>query len=425
MTEQNDNSSLPLFLAITAVVIVTVAGGWFLLGKQQAIPIEPTEIPDLLPEPLANEDASVRGESTADFDTELRKARLAADADILAFPPEQSALFFYGRALAVEPEHPIAKAEFAAVLTRLSQVVSGHMLAQEFDDAFRLASLVARRAPGHPLVHETQQSLNEHADRLIEQAIQHAQAGNDEQVEAVVSLAERLPGRNKEYFSALRDSISEIQQSRIIAEQSRVQSAQQATASAEAAWLARFRGAIASGRLISPPGDSARDYLAADDAPADQIGQLQDELATAVVASCQDNIFANRLSDAESLLNAANELGNEKARMAGLRTALETAFVEAETSKVRMLAELVRLKIVPPRYPRRAQERGVDGWVEVMFTVTPTGETADIEVSRAEPETMFDDAAIDAVAQWTFQPLEFRGQLISQRVATRIGFRLE
>ncbi len=67
----------------------------------------------------------------------------------------------------------------------------------------------------------------------------------------------------------------------------------------------------------------------------------------------------------------------------------------------------------------------VSRWVEILFTVMPSGDTAGIEVVRSEPGSVFERAATDAVEQWEFQPVEFRGQLISQRAATRLVFRFE
>ena len=429
MTGQNDNSSLPLFLVLTTVVVVIVAGGWFLLDQQEATAVAPIDLPEVsaetTPQPAAFGEFPRKEQPRTDLDAELRKARLAADAEILAFPADQSALYFYGRVLSAEPHHAVARAEFDAVLSRIALQVAELLAARNYDNAHSLASLVAKQEPGHQLVQDVQQALNDSAGAMVEQAIQHAQSGNDEDAEAVLAAAAALPGRNPEYFSALRDSITEIQQSRIVAERSKQQEAQQAAVSAEAAWLAKFRNAIASGRLISPPGENARDYLTDEEAPVGQIDQLTTELATAIVASCQDHIEMNRLPDAEKLLFAANELDEDQARMAGLRHLLETAFVEAEENRLRTLKELVQLKTVPARYPQRAQRLGHSGWVEVVFTVTPTGETADIEVSRAEPESVFNRSAIDAVSQWTFVPLEFRGQLISQRATARLAYQLE
>ncbi len=89
------------------------------------------------------------------------------------------------------------------------------------------------------------------------------------------------------------------------------------------------------------------------------------------------------------------------------------------------MKELVQVKTASPRYPRRAMERGVSGWVDIYFTVTASGETTEITVDQSEPKSVFDRAAIEAVEKWAFQPVEFRGRVINQRAAARLVFRLE
>ncbi|MCI0510355.1 MULTISPECIES: energy transducer TonB [Chromohalobacter] len=75
---------------------------------------------------------------------------------------------------------------------------------------------------------------------------------------------------------------------------------------------------------------------------------------------------------------------------------------------------------VPPEYPSRAQRRGIEGFVEVRFTIMPNGQVdADsIRVTKAEPRHVFERAALRAIADWQFprgnaprearQRLEFR-----------------
>ena len=59
------------------------------------------------------------------------------------------------------------------------------------------------------------------------------------------------------------------------------------------------------------------------------------------------------------------------------------------------------------------------------FTVTPDGETRDIEVTEADPAKVFDKAAMEAVEQWEFEPIVYRGQTISQRAGARLVFSIE
>ena len=115
MTESTDNSSLPMLLGITAAVVVVAVGGWFYLEQADAPAVEPPRQPDTfesLAEASAPEPAEmvpspeetvaspeVVSEDTADVDAELRKARLAAGADILVFPDGQSALYYYAQVL--------------------------------------------------------------------------------------------------------------------------------------------------------------------------------------------------------------------------------------------------------------------------------------------------------------------------------------
>ena len=43
------------------------------------------------------------------------------------------------------------------------------------------------------------------------------------------------------------------------------------------------------------------------------------------------------------------------------------------------------VKVVPPKYPRGAERRGIEGWVKVQYNVMTDGSTAEIVVVEAEP----------------------------------------
>ena len=425
MSERNDNSSLPLLIGITATIVLCVGGGWFLLDRNDTPALDPRETSPAQPETTSRDVETRVAATLTDLDMDLRKARMAAEADLLAIPGGQSALHFYGRVLAAQPDHAAARAEFDEVLDRIAQDVSRHLDAGSFDDAYGLAGRVAEQEPGHALVSDTRKTLEAYAGELADQALQHARDGNDEDAQAVLASAAALPGRDAEYLPALRASVADIRKARRDAAQQRRQRATRAAADARNAWLEKVRGAIAAGRLISPAGDCARDYLAAEDAPRQDREQLTGELVAALFSSSQYSIESNQLQIAESMLNAADELGGAEAPLAGLRAALDDAYVRAEEARVRTTQEMVRVENAAAYYPRRAQERGISGWVEVIFTVNPAGETANIEIVEAEPASIFDESAVAAVARWTFQPLQFRGRTISQRAVARLVYRLE
>ena len=451
MSEQQDNSSLSILLTIAAAVLVTVGAGWFLLDDEFSLGTATPEAPLESVDPGAARESVEATDSTAtvvqqqpqdesgevpaetaesdqpaaSLEADLRKARLAAEADILAYPPEQSALYYYNRVLEADAQHELARAELDAVLGRIAQIVTGHMVAEEYFEAYDLAVLVARRNPDHALVREVQQGLDRLTNVYVERAIQHAQDGDDDGAADALRAAEALPGRNPEYFSAVIESIANIRDARLAAEQSRIERSRLAAVQATAAWVTKVRSAIQTGRLIAPAGESAVDYLAEDGAPEDEKAQLKDELVGALKAECSARLNAGNLTGAERFLTATMEIAGESTDLVALRNSLEDAYIAAESNKVVTLDDFVRLNTSPARYPRRAQDRGLEGWVEVLFTVTPSGETTNIEVQQAEPEEVFNESAIEAVGKWTFEPRVYRGRIISQRAGARLVFRLE
>lgn len=61
---------------------------------------------------------------------------------------------------------------------------------------------------------------------------------------------------------------------------------------------------------------------------------------------------------------------------------------------------------VPPKYPSRAQRRGLEGHVVVQFLIRADGsvDTASIEVLETRPSKVFEQAARQAIADWRFEP---------------------
>ena len=75
-----------------------------------------------------------------------------------------------------------------------------------------------------------------------------------------------------------------------------------------------------------------------------------------------------------------------------------------------------------PAYPPAAFRNGVEGWVEVDYTVTEQGTVRDIEVVSAEPGGVFDAAAVAAVAAWRYRPRVVNGRPVMQRSSVTLSF---
>ena len=84
---------------------------------------------------------------------------------------------------------------------------------------------------------------------------------------------------------------------------------------------------------------------------------------------------------------------------------------------------LVQQVMVPPTYPSRALDRGIEGYVDVQFEVTAMGSTQQVFVLRSEPEGVFDKSAIRAVKRWKYLPDETR--MNSETLQERIRFSIE
>jgi protein TonB len=88
--------------------------------------------------------------------------------------------------------------------------------------------------------------------------------------------------------------------------------------------------------------------------------------------------------------------------------------------------DVIPLVRINPDYPPRALSRGLEGWVQVQFTITATGTVKDAVVVNAEPKNIFDDAALKAIARWRYNP-KVEGGVAVERVGvqTVIRFQLE
>jgi protein TonB len=88
--------------------------------------------------------------------------------------------------------------------------------------------------------------------------------------------------------------------------------------------------------------------------------------------------------------------------------------------------DAVPLVRVNPQYPARARARGIEGWVHLRFTITPEGNTGDIEIVDADPKGYFEKAAAAAVARYKYKPRSEKGRAVARSgVEVVLSFELE
>lgn len=92
--------------------------------------------------------------------------------------------------------------------------------------------------------------------------------------------------------------------------------------------------------------------------------------------------------------------------------------------EISISTNLIPLVRIPPRYPMRAQSRRIEGWVKVEFTITTTGTVKNAKVVESQPSSVFDRAALKAIARWKFKPKIIDGAAIEQRALQVLQFKL-
>lgn len=76
-------------------------------------------------------------------------------------------------------------------------------------------------------------------------------------------------------------------------------------------------------------------------------------------------------------------------------------------------------------YPRRALQRGIEGYVDVEFTVSKLGSVTNPKVIQASPAGIFDQAALDATLKYKYKPRVVNGEPMEvSGIEVRVKFEL-
>jgi TonB family protein len=266
-------------------------------------------------------------------------------------------------------------------------------------------------APGDAAV---QQSMRELIARLQREAHEALAARNAEQAELWIAAAADL-GADPAEVSALR---GESQQLRGVArseELTRLSSA--------------FNERLGGDALLDPATDSAHFYLAQlmQQAPDDPVTQrARSAYGTRVLDEARSALRAQDFPATRRWLAEARAASADAAGISRLDAALAIAQDEARQATTFVNASsLTRTHYVAPQFPDLARARGIDGWVDLQFVVASDGAVSDLAVVGAQPVGIFEQAALDAVRHWRYQPVLHDGQAVSQHARVRLRFTLQ
>jgi TonB family protein len=140
----------------------------------------------------------------------------------------------------------------------------------------------------------------------------------------------------------------------------------------------------------------------------------------------EDALDAGRWGVAESALDGLRALDVEPALLASLAAELAVMQRQAELlAAVVPAGTLELLESQPPAYPASARRAGIEGWVELEFTVGRDGRPQEVTVTGAEPAGRFEQAALDAVAGYRYAPVVIDEVAYARRVSLRMRFALQ
>jgi TonB family protein len=351
------------------------------------------------PPALTAEAEAVAGGATAVapealLDNPLRMAQLAYDAGMLVQPEEYSAWTLFSRVLTDEPDNAAAREGLAKVADDLVHRGETALDQGRFDDARATVERIRAALPDHA------------GAKVLAQKIwpDVAAASPTRPVlvlpEADVPLVARVENQPAPQPKPQVDPVVEASQS--------------------------FEEALAEGRLLTPPEQNAKHYvgtlnrLSVDHELA---RRARTSLSLEFLSRAAQSIEALDpeaagiwIDEAEALLGATDD-GVRKAR-----SALTEQLIAMEAAKPVPASALKIVTYVAPDYPPRANERSVEGWVDIEFTVGTDGKTRSVVVTDASHESIFRREATEAVSKWQFEPRIFMGRAIEQTSYTRIRF---
>lgn len=464
---------------VCAALCLLLAGIW--LSRRAAGPtIEPAAASSTASAPVAAPAAALAVSPPL-----LARAAQAMAANRLTAPAGDNALEFYARALAQNPGDADARAGIAEVHERLLSRAENALLEERLDeasadldaaraagvDAGRLAFLAAQLTKARTLVNAAAASKRVsseaapaesrapqadqyaalalermHDQHLIEPEHDSARFYVEEALKADPKSADALEAQQQFALGLLAAARAAIDRRDFARASSWLDAAdgvaspdnvenlrraldsahREAGADAEKQLLKSAEERLRADRLIEPEEDSAKYYLNAlrsVDPANGGLAQITQELGARLVGKGRSALTLQQYDAARSWLDEAAAIGYAAPEESAARRDLDAALAQqAFLANVVSANQLDLVKSVPPIYPRKAEQNGVEGWVELDFTVAGSGAVKDVAVHSASPPGVFDQAAVGAVLQWRYKPVLRDAKAAEQRARIRIRF---
>lgn len=407
--------------AVGALVIgVVLINGWYL---ERRIDANTQRLNGVTGDPLPRDPETPA--TSAELARVLDLARNAFNAGLLVEPAGESAIDFYRVALGLDPANQQAQAGIRAVTDQLLMRAEAALNDQQLDEAAAalqavreidaelplldlLEAQIARQRPSSPAAPDKPARVNDIQPTPVESPIEPT--ADSRSVAVAKPAPVSVPAVSPTAAPAL--VVEPVPPAETLATEPLAGASPPTVAGSKPVTEApvRQQDAPVISSAESQPG------IEADTEKMNNVATVPPEAAGSDADIDGLIITPPALAVSTPMSDAAVAPGIDNTRRP------QPAGDSAKQAAVSKPVTLKRVKWVEPVTPEVAISQGLSGWVNVAFTVTPEGETEDVEVADSSPREVFDRAAIASVTQWQFEPPVSDGEPVSQRTMVRIRF---
>ena len=361
---------------------------------------------------LAEELAAARSKERVEDVLALAGQRL--DDNLLTSPSNDNARYYYELALGNDPENTAARQGLVIVAGKLA------LRAREAIDGGNFAAaegLLKDARALDPASEELAASTRALGSAREAQAEQQAQAARQAELERRAA-AEREQQRLADEREAQR--LADEREAQRLADELE---AERQTAARAA--LVAGAAAVSAGAGAGPAADEglAANRTASTSDAADATTAVSDD--SAGTGTNSNSTTNTTLLAAAAAARTTLDLDAGMTPQAGFAATGSSASTAPTSPQAVGISVLTRTNYASPKYPRSAMRRNITGSVDVSFTVGLDGQVYDVKIINSTPGKVFDQAAIDAVEQWQFEPVIENGQAVEKRSAVRMAFDLQ
>ena len=306
----------------------------------------------------------------------LAAARLAMEDQRYVDPPERSAVHYYATVLALDETNAEALRGLDDIASRYVDAAKQAILEDRFADAVTAIDTVRRVQPTHHRVVFLETELRKGLERRVA-ILKH---------ELSTASAATNPARTQERSSSEPKKASD--------------------------------GRVAKAAAIPSVAE---------------IEETESAMQAALLESLENDRSATRESD-RSIAYAAIATAYEATKgylsaVPSFQLAAAVKPVAAPPAEAAPVAlEPTEPKIVrwvQPTYPDAARIRGMEGWVDLLIVVAPTGDVSNASVQASSGSRSFERAALAAARQWKYEAWSPGGTAMIERIPVRVAFKLE